>query len=244
MRRVEHQVVRSRFRAASLSIFTLLAVFIVATSSWAIPTIDFFVTPGTGLVAYEGTGGPMLGAGIGISAVLGTDTVAPPFPFACIDCTMTFLTGPLIAADDTAWVFDATGPGAGIVVSGSVDINGDGVGDIGGPAPFELLSGVFLAPTVTVDLVPSQFEAVGITEAVFLDVKSPALAGFYGLPPFPFVGELTLGWGGIGIPPGGFAGQALEGIVRNRVIPEPTTLALLGVGLFGVLGVRRTRPRL
>jgi hypothetical protein len=243
MRCADHNAAPGRLRPAKLAIPTLLAVFIVATPAWAVPTIDFFVTPGTGVVAYGGDGGPMVGTGIGISAVRGTDTPAPPIPFACIDCTMNFITGPLVAADSSAWVFGTTGPGAGIVISGSVDITGDGVGDLG--PPFDLLRGVFVAPTVTVDLLaglPSA--ALGITEAVFLDIKSPSLAGFYGLPPFPFLGELTLTWGGVGDPPEGFLGSTLEGgLVRNRFVPEPATVALLGVGLVGLLGARRrARP--
>jgi hypothetical protein len=219
-----------------------LVALIASAGVSSAATINFVVQPNTGNVIFPGAG-PLLGLGIGIDFVFGENTPGgAPGPFDCIDCVLNFRTGDFLGSVGNTWIFGATGPGAGIVITGGVDVNGDGNVDIGPPFEF-LMAGLFVGPTISVDFLPENPLAVGLTASVFVDVKNPALAGYYGLQPFPFVGELNLTWAGIGEPPGPINAVPRVGIVINTAIPEPGTMLLLGMGFLGLLTAHRSRKR-
>jgi hypothetical protein len=221
---------------------TLAAGLCLALAGWArAATIDFVVQPGTGNVFFGGGTGRTSGDEIAIDFVLGTDTPGGlPLPFDCIDCTLTFLTGEFIGPtpNGRGWVF-GSGPGSAITITGGVDLNGDGTADIGPGFPF-LLAGQFIGPIITVDFVADGW-ALGFTSAAFFDFKHPLLAGYYGLPPLPFEGELQLIWGGIGEPPGPYVGTPRIGLVRNTFVTEPGTVVFFGIGFLGLVRALRRR---
>lgn len=227
-----------------------IATLLLALSGTASATsIDFVVLPGTGVIDYGGTGGPLTGVDIGIDFVVGNGTsVADGIPFDCIDCALNFVTGNIASAipgpGPSAWIFDAGGPGFNVTITGGIDVTGNGVPDIvsgGGAFPF-LLAGAFVGPTVTVDFVDGP-EAFGITAATLFDVKHPLIANLYELPGIgPFEGALTLEWGGFGEPPSAFRGVPARGLLQNRV-PAPSTALLLIVGALGYVTARQHNQR-
>jgi hypothetical protein len=202
--------------------------------------IDFnIVVPPSGLVSYAGGPAPLMGTNIEVDSVTGSSTPANAGTFECVDCVLNFQTGnynPGLSAATPAndWIFDGDFlAGSFITVSGSLDTDGDSVGDI--PV---LMLGSFLGPQVTVDLIDGSPAALGISAGLFLDVKNPALIDFFGLDQ-PLFGTLALSWVGLGEPNSPFLGTALNGRVRNHFAPEPGSTLLLGAGLLTLAALRR-----
>lgn len=206
-------------------------------------TIDFnILLPPSGLIFYDGSGGPLTGSNIGVDTVRGTGTPDNAGTYACIGCRLDFQTGNFLTGNSTGWIFGGANPTSFISVSGMIDTDGDSVGDL----PL-LMVGDFIGPQLVVDLFTvGPFDA-GLTVGIFVDVKNPALTDFFGMPSSPYVGGLALGWIGFADPPGAILARATRGVVRNTV-PEPSTSVLLVLGLAGLGAPRRdrlsrTRPR-
>jgi hypothetical protein len=225
-----------RFVASSL---VAGAIVLSGSAAWALPVIDFRIQePTSGVLGYLGGGGPLTGLGIEVDFVVGINTPANSGSFTCIDCTLSFQTGNLITAGSNGWLF-ASGFGTSLIlVRGGVDIDGDSIADIGGGNSL-LMAGTFEGPQVSIDFLPGDPLARGLSAGMFLDIKNAELTAFFGLPPRPYEGLLVLGWQGLGDPPGAFRVTPKNGVVRNTFLPEPGSTLLLGAGLLMLLRRRR-----
>jgi PEP-CTERM motif len=214
-----------------------VALFLFGGTARALPTIDFnIVSPTAGSVAYFGGATPLFGVDIEVDFVTGTNTPANGGAFTCIDCLLNFQTGAFLASTPNSWLF-AGAPGSSLLsITGSVDTDGNGSADIG---PSVLLLGTFFGPQISVDFLTGSAGAIGLSAGLFLDIKNEALAAFFGLPPTPYQGSLSLGWIGLGEPGSGILAMPTNGLVRNTFIPEPATIGLLAVGLLAVARRRR-----
>jgi len=226
---------RGRLLASLLS-----GTLVLTGTAVAAPMINFNIVlpPPSGFVSYAGGLAPLMGSGIEVDSVTGSDTPANANTFACIDCVLNFRTGdfnPVLTALSPAndWIFNGDFLGSLISITGALNIDAD-------PAPEipVLMLGSFAGPQVTVDLVPGDV-ALGISTGLFLDIKNPLLIDFFGLGSQPLFGTLTLSWLGTGDPPGAFRGTALNGTVRNHFAPEPGSTLLLGAGLLALAALRR-----
>jgi hypothetical protein len=232
------EVLRASRQRVAVSLFAG-AMAIAGGAAWATPVIDFRIQqPTSGILGYLGGGGPLTGLGIEVDFVVGMNTPINAGSYTCIDCTLSFQTGNLITAGANGWLF-ASGFGTSrILVRGGVDTDGDSIADIGGGSSL-LMLGTFEGPQVSIDFLPGNPLAQGLSAGMFLDIKNPVLAAFFGLPPRPYEGLLVLGWEGLGDPPGPFRVTPKNGVVRNTFIPEPGSTLLLGAGLLMLLARRR-----
>ena len=225
---------RGRFLASLLS-----GTLVLASTAMAAPMIDFnVVVPPSGVVSYAGGPAPLMGTDIEVDSVTGSSTPLNAGEFECIRCVLNFRTGNYNEGLSDAsplndWIFDGDFGTSGILVTGALDSDDDGVGDI----PVVML-GSFVGPQVTVDLIDGSPAAFGISVGLFLDVKNPALIDFFGLDQ-PLFGTLALSWAGLGEPDSPFIGTALNGRVRNTFAPEPGSTLLLGAGLLALAALRR-----
>jgi hypothetical protein len=210
----------------------LAGLLLLPSTALAIPALVFDTTPGGagGMLTYDGTGGPLLGADIVFVNIVGVDTpLNSGAVLACTDCSLTFTTGANTQEGPPGWVWDG---------GGSFTLTGDVVAL--GLDDAVLLSGTFTGTPNTPGL------AAGETSALFfalgVDTKNAVLAGFFGLGPNDWnfanteiaLGTFTLGAGG--------AFSAIPNqadIINTQAVPNPMPLLLLGMGMVGVITMRR-----
>jgi hypothetical protein len=234
-----------KWKAILFSVAALGSLSAAGTSNAAfLLTFDDSGVPG-GSFSYDGAGGALTG-----SAILRTFTgIGTPLnsgaALSCNDpgtaaitesCSITFATGANIAEAQggTLWTFAA---------GGSVSIDGT-LYDGGGTAiaTGNLLTGSFTEP------VPMAVFGGGFGAIVGFgtDSKNADLMDFYGLDPAMVLGfSLSIHSNNnftVDTSTNAFDGTVDQTDLTNRQIPEPTTLALLGLGIVG-LGVAGWRRR-
>lgn len=229
-------------------LFAITAILVgTSLSAQAAPQLDFNMNathPAGASISYAGGTTPLVGVNIGVDEVVGLSTplnnnvtldlsgpLVPGEPLDLNgDAVLSFTTGNLTAVVGSTYFF-----GGG----GSISIVGD-VSAIGIPAGTTLLTGTFTS---------AQVVAAGgtfkVTIATFLDVKDERLAAYYGLAGAPgWLGQMNLSFNAAGTPPNGFqSSSVLSGDVINTPLPEPTSLALLGMGVMGMMGYAARRRK-
>jgi hypothetical protein len=205
-----------------------------ASVAMATPTLDFGVAaPTTGSITYAGGAAPLIGTEISVDNVTGLNTVLNNHvSFDILGGVLNFTTGNLVGSNASTWSFGG-GANSFITLTGSVDLNDDGIGDISGV----LMTGQF--GTASVTNLGGVFKIAG---ASFFDFKDPELLALFGLPtslpngdPLMYAGNFNISFNAAGTPPNGFRStEVLSGDITNTPVPEPGTIVLLGAGLLGL----------
>ena len=213
----------------------LLALFMTmsATAQAGLIGFDDGFTTQTGTLTYDGLGGGAVATDILFDSILGTDTPSNSGSvLECRSCTMDFITGANITEGLPTWSF-----GAG----GSISILGEAWDGATLIASGVLASGSFIStPTVL---------GLGTTSALFagfgLDEKNADLIDFFGYPADTTwtyaTTSISLGTcsGGGGTFDCGVSNADFNNI--SNEVPEPTPLALMGLGLMGLVAARKKR---
>jgi len=214
--------------------FLILAGAIVAPAAAKASTITFLgAAPTSGTIYYTGGAGPLEGNAIAVDLVVGSGTPANSGAALCVECQLDFVTGGFLAGDATAYVFDG---GGSFAITGGIDLTGNGLlGDAGDiAAGSTLIAGTFVGNQfVLVDGTPG-FGALQLSLGDGQVLSQ--LANYYGLSGVHGETLIMATFAGFGDVPGAFQSTQLENVIVST--PEPTSLAVLGLALLGLVGRR------
>jgi hypothetical protein len=203
------------------------------STAWA-QTLDFTVpavNPGAS-ISYDGST-DLVGTGIRITDVTGESTPLNNLITQLITGgVLTFNTGKLTSftTSPATWSFGGGGANS-ILITG-------GMSTPSIPGGTTLLSGTVESATVT--------EGGGnfkVAVAAFFNTINSTLAGYYGVPTTGWSGNFNIGFNAAGTPPGAFSSTNVSSGDVITSVPEPSSLAIAGLGALGMIGVglrRRT----
>jgi len=205
------------------------------TSVWA-QVLDFNAPGGTGSVTYAGGANPLVVTGVGVTSVIGLGT--PLHPGVSLTYTPAgteaFTTGNYVAAGSggNIWNFGGGGP---ITISGTIPAQGTFPGDV---------AGTQLTGTIQSARVDTTGPATSVVLSVFINTIDAALSTYYGIPTGArWAGNLTLHFSPDGItnttPATGTAFSSTvvgSGDTTTSPVPEPSSLAIAGIGALGLIG--------
>jgi hypothetical protein len=208
----------------------------------AIPALDFGVpgsNPGA-VISYAGGATPLVGTNITVANVLGLDTPLNDLDLLTIsNGKLNFTTGNWTSSPTiNDWEFASPGPVGGLTIVG-------GIASLGIANGTALLTGQIKGANVS-QVGSSAFK---VAIAFFINTVDATLAAHYGLlggASYTWTGDFNIGFS---CPspcsaPGAFtSSRVTSGDVITSPVPEPSTMAVAGLGALGLIGygIRRRR---
>ncbi|MGC8641282.1 MAG: PEP-CTERM sorting domain-containing protein [Isosphaeraceae bacterium] len=212
------------------AIFALAAgvALIGGSSAWA-QSLDFTVPAvNTGAsISYATSGGDLVGTSISITDVTGIGTPSNAgAPVGITNGFLNFSSGAFASVNGSEWDFGGGGP---ITITATSPFGG----------------GALLSGTITNAQVTGSGGTYHVAIAAFFNTISSGVASYFGVPTSGWSGNLSISFNTSNAvtAPGTFTSSSVRSGDVTTSVPEPSTMAIAGLGALGLIGYGLRRRR-